>query len=85
MLSSKSLPACTSSREFNRALGDQRAEQVARALARQGLPVEALQARGIGTQDPLPAANAEERARSNRSVSFSVRLEPAEPVQETQG
>jgi outer membrane protein OmpA-like peptidoglycan-associated protein len=75
----------TGSREFNRALGDQRADQVARALVRQGLPMEVLQARGIGTQDPLPAPNAEERARRNRSVSFSVRLEPAEPVQETQG
>jgi OOP family OmpA-OmpF porin len=72
----------TGSLELNRALSDERADQVARALTRLGLPERAVRPRGIGTQDPLPARDIEERARLNRSVSFSVRLDPASPTQE---
>lgn len=72
----------TGSLETNRALSDERAGQVARALVRLGLPERAVRPRGIGTVDPIPAANLEARARVNRSVAFSVRLEPAPTTQE---
>jgi outer membrane protein OmpA-like peptidoglycan-associated protein len=67
----------TGSREVNRALSDERAAAVARALTRLGVPAAALRARGIGTSEPLPATDVAERARLDRSVSFGMRLDPA--------
>jgi OOP family OmpA-OmpF porin len=72
----------TGSREVNRVLSDERADRVAAVLTDLGVPSAALRARGLGTSDPLPAADREARARVNRSVSFAIRLEPATPVQE---
>jgi OOP family OmpA-OmpF porin len=72
----------TGSLEANRALSDERARRVTRALGRLGLPPVVARPRGIGTSDPLPARELDIRAQLNRSVSFSVRLEPASPQQE---
>jgi OOP family OmpA-OmpF porin len=64
--------------EVNRMLSDDRARATARALAGLGLPPRAIDPLGVGIRDPLPAATAGEQSRLNRSVSFTVRLTPAE-------
>ncbi|HYL29830.1 MAG TPA: OmpA family protein, partial [Gemmatimonadales bacterium] len=58
----------------NQALSRVRAEAVLAALAAGGVPAAAMRATGAGTGAPLAADDPAERARINRSVSFTVRL-----------
>jgi len=58
----------------NQALSRVRAEAVLAALAAGGVPAAAMRATGAGTGTPLAADDPAERARINRSVSFTVRL-----------
>jgi OOP family OmpA-OmpF porin len=58
----------------NQALSRVRAETVLAALAAGGVPAGAILATGAGTAAPLAADDPAERARINRSVSFTVRL-----------
>jgi outer membrane protein OmpA-like peptidoglycan-associated protein len=69
----------TGSSEVNRPLSEERAQGVARALARLGIAPARLAPTGAGTGDPLPAARGGDVARTNRSVAFTVLLRPAAP------
>jgi outer membrane protein OmpA-like peptidoglycan-associated protein len=69
----------TGSHEMNRQLSEERAQVVARALARLGLVPARLAATGTGASDPLPAGPSGDVARTNRSVAFTVLLRPAAP------
>jgi OOP family OmpA-OmpF porin len=60
----------------NRSLSDLRAEAVRSALAARGVPAS-IRAVGIGTSRPLPAPDAGQADRVNRSVSFEVSLQSA--------
>ena len=60
----------------NRSLSDLRAEAVRSALAARGVPAS-IRAVGIGTSSPLPAPDAGQADRVNRSVSFEVSLQSA--------
>jgi OOP family OmpA-OmpF porin len=64
----------TGSAEMNRRLSDDRARVVAQSLAARGVARDAILARGIGTSEPLEAADRAERARINRSVTFGLEL-----------
>ena len=65
----------TGSDSTNRALSQERAEAVLRALAVRGVPRSKASLRALGTGQPLGSSNPAERARINRSVSFQVSLE----------
>jgi len=67
----------TGSSEVNRPLSEERAQGVARALARMGIAPTRLAPIGAGAGDPLPADQSGDVARTNRSVAFAVRLRPA--------
>ncbi|HVS16425.1 MAG TPA: OmpA family protein [Thermoanaerobaculia bacterium] len=67
------------SEQLNRALSEQRASVVLAALVRGGVPPALLSARGLGTDDPLPAADDATFSRINRSVSFEVRVDRDPP------
>jgi outer membrane protein OmpA-like peptidoglycan-associated protein len=69
----------TGSSEVNRPLSEERAQGVARAVARMGIAPARLAPKGVGAGDPLPADRSGDVARTNRSVAFSVRLRPAAP------
>ena len=72
----------TGTLETNRLLSQERAAVASRELQTLGVPPGAIDARGVGTGDPLPAADLAERARRNRSSSFVVRLSPTGDVRE---
>jgi outer membrane protein OmpA-like peptidoglycan-associated protein len=69
----------TGSSEVNRPLSEERAQAVARALARLGIVPARLAPTGVGAGDPLPAGAGGDVARTNRSVAFAVRVRPAAP------
>jgi outer membrane protein OmpA-like peptidoglycan-associated protein len=69
----------TGSTEVNRPLSEERAQSVARALARLGIAPARLAPTGVGAGDPLPAGRGGDVALTNRSVTFAVRLRPATP------
>ncbi|MDX2194358.1 MAG: OmpA family protein [Gemmatimonadales bacterium] len=60
----------------NAELSRERADAVRRALGARGVGVTTLESVGLGTAEPLAAPTPAERARLNRSVSFTVRLVP---------
>jgi OOP family OmpA-OmpF porin len=64
----------TGSQELNRALSDDRARAVTEVLLASGIRTTVPEPRGIGTSDPIQADALDERARLNRSVSFTIRL-----------
>ena len=64
----------TGSDSANQALSRDRAEAVLAALAARGVPAGAARVRAAGTSQPLAGADPAERARVNRSVSFTVSL-----------
>jgi OOP family OmpA-OmpF porin len=64
----------TGSDAANQALSRVRAEAVLAVLGGGGIPAAAMRATGAGTGTPLAADDPAERARINRSVSFTVRL-----------
>lgn len=66
----------TGSAEMNRRLSDDRARAVAQHLALRGVDPAVVVPVGIGTSAPLEAPDLQERARINRSVSFSLSLVP---------
>ena len=67
----------TGTEAANQTLSRMRVDAVRARLVSLGIPVEGLNATGIGTSQPLPAPDEAERARINRSVSFIVHLQPA--------
>jgi outer membrane protein OmpA-like peptidoglycan-associated protein len=58
--------------ESNTKLSEERAQQVARALATQGVPPARLDTRGVGNKQPLQKGASDWEKASNRSVSFQV-------------
>ena len=64
----------TGSDSLNRTLSEVRATSVVEALASRGVSPASVRARAVGTAVPLDARDPAERARINRSVSFSVRV-----------
>ena len=64
----------TGSQEINRMLSDDRARAVTRVLTSLGVPATSLTPRGVGTSQPLAAADRAEQARINRSASFLVNV-----------
>ena len=56
----------------NQALSELRARAVAAALASRGIAPSAVRMRAAGTAIPLAASDSAERARINRSVSFTI-------------
>jgi outer membrane protein OmpA-like peptidoglycan-associated protein len=56
----------------NQALSELRAQAVAAALASRGVALAAVRIRAAGTAIPLAASDSAERARINRSVSFTI-------------
>ena len=68
----------TGSEQLNKALSDDRARVATDFLMQSGIRTTLPEPRGIGTSNPLPAQNLEERARLNRSVSFAIRLRRAQ-------
>ena len=54
----------------NQSLANLRVDAVLRRLRASGVPAAMLNGRPVATAQPLPAADAEEQARINRSVSF---------------
>lgn len=69
----------TGSEQLNKALSDDRARVATSFLMQSGIRTTLPEPRGIGTSNPLPAPDLEERARLNRSVSFAIRLRRAQP------
>ncbi len=67
----------TGAAEANRELSRDRADGVRAALIARGVRGDALEPVGVGLSRPIPAADPQEGARLNRSVSFEVGLEPA--------
>jgi OmpA-OmpF porin, OOP family len=63
----------------NRALSQERAEAVMRALLRRGIPADGLRARGVGSADPVEGLAPADPA--NRRIEFSViATRPIEPT-----
>ena len=62
----------TGSNETNQLLSQSRAAGVLRALQTRGVPPATVTDVGIGTSDPIPSDDPEERATLNRSVSLRV-------------
>ena len=58
--------------ETNQSLAQVRVDAVMRSLTALAVPAAILNGRPLATALPLPAANADEQARINRSVSFEV-------------
>ena len=58
--------------ETNQSLAQLRVDAVLRRLTALAVPAAILNGRPLATALPLPAANADEQARINRSVSFEV-------------
>jgi outer membrane protein OmpA-like peptidoglycan-associated protein len=58
--------------ETNTKLSQERAAQVAQALAIQGVPAQRLSTQGVGNKHPLQTGGSEWEKASNRSVSFQV-------------
>ena len=58
--------------ETNQSLAQLRVDAVMRSLTALAVPAAILNGRPLATALPLPAANADEQARINRSVSFDV-------------
>jgi outer membrane protein OmpA-like peptidoglycan-associated protein len=58
--------------ETNQSLAQLRVDGVMRRLTSLAVPAAILNGRPLATALPLPAANADEQARINRSVSFEV-------------
>ena len=56
----------------NQSLAGLRVDAVVRRLVASGVPAAMLDGRPVATAQPLPAADAEEQARINRSVSFEA-------------
>jgi outer membrane protein OmpA-like peptidoglycan-associated protein len=56
----------------NQSLATLRVDAVLRRLLAAGVPASALEGRPVATAQPLQAADAEEHARVNRSVSFEA-------------
>jgi len=57
---------------FNQTLSQRRAEAVARALARHGLPLERMQIRGLGKEKPIVDNDTAENRSQNRRVAVIV-------------
>jgi peptidoglycan-associated lipoprotein len=62
------------SREYNLALGQKRAEAVARALKTLGVPADKLEAVSFGKEKPRTACHEEKCWAENRRVDFSYKL-----------
>jgi len=62
--------------DTNRALSQWRVDRVRSALIAAGVSGDLLSGRGIGSSSPIAAPESTDRARLNRSVSFTVGLEP---------
>jgi outer membrane protein OmpA-like peptidoglycan-associated protein len=56
----------------NQSLASQRVDAVFARLRASGVPAAMLNARPVATAQPLPAADAAEQARINRSVAFEA-------------
>jgi outer membrane protein OmpA-like peptidoglycan-associated protein len=69
----------TGTEQLNQALSGDRARVATDFLMQSGIRTTLPEPRGIGTTNPLPAADLQERARLNRSVSFAIRLRRAQP------
>jgi outer membrane protein OmpA-like peptidoglycan-associated protein len=67
----------TGANETNAALAQGRIAAVAGFLAAEGIARDRLVPNPVATAEPLPAGDEAERARINRSVSFTVALEEA--------
>jgi OOP family OmpA-OmpF porin len=65
----------TGSDATNQSLSQLRIDAVAPRLTKAGLPAAIFHERAVGTSQPLRAANADDQARINRSVSFEVVVE----------
>ena len=63
---------------INESLSQRRAEQVARMLAKLGVPETSLRVKGVGTAQPLRPDDSEENRRLNRSVTFLVPVPQSE-------
>jgi len=64
----------------NQVLSAQRAEAVAKLVARSGAPADVLATHGVGTTQPLHSEDSEESRHLNRSVTFHVNFSPAVPA-----
>lgn len=58
--------------KFNQSLSLRRAEAVARALARQGLPLDRMEVKGLGKERPIVENNTPENRLQNRRVAVIV-------------